>query len=336
MKKRVLITGGAGFIGQHLAGTLVSRSEQHEIVIMDNFFTGSRDNLKTPSLSGCEAIRHDVCDPFHIEVDEIYHLACPASPVHYQRNPVRTIETAVLGTSNALRCARDVGAKIFIASTSEIYGDPIVHPQTENYNGNVSTLGPRACYDEGKRCAESLAISYMNQYGVDVRIARIFNTYGPGMQFNDGRVVSNFIHQALQDEPLTIYGDGSQTRSFCYVADLVKGILSYMEMDKKPDQEMVVNLGDPNERTIVDLATLVAEGVRAIGRPGLSRGTPFQIHAPVFKPLPKDDPVVRKPDISRAQEYFGFSPSFTLKEGLANTISNFHARMSKKEQALYT
>lgn len=321
--KRTLITGGAGFIGKHLALALLE--PEREIILMDNFFTSSRKSLEhsgarnahfPPLDSTCEVVRHDVCDPFHIEVDEIYHLACPASPVHYQRNPVRTIETAVLGTSNVLRCARDVGAKIFIASTSEIYGDPEVHPQAEDYHGNVSTLGPRACYDEGKRCAESLAVSYAAQYGVDVRIARIFNTYGPEMEFNDGRVISNFICQALRGEKMTVYGEGKQTRSFCYVSDLVDGIIAYMKTEKRDDGAMVVNLGNPEEHTILEVCDLIAKMVHESSK----------YH--VFKPMPKDDPKIRKPDISRAKEYFGFSPKMTLETGLEITISDFRHRLA--------
>ena len=252
MRKRILVTGGAGFLGSHLCEKLLGLG--HEVVCLDNFFTSARGNIEhLLDDHRFELIRHDVTEPITIEVDEIYHLACPASPVHYQRNPVRTIRTAVHGTLNMLDMAREVHARILIASTSEAYGDPKEHPQREDYWGHVNPIGPRACYDEGKRCAEALTVSYARQYGVASRIARIFNTYGPRMHENDGRVVSNFVLQALRDEPITIYGKGDQTRSFCYVSDLLEGFVRLLAL---PDDPGPVNLGNPNERTIRDLAEL--------------------------------------------------------------------------------
>jgi UDP-glucuronate decarboxylase len=257
-----------------------------------------------------EFMRHDVNDPFSVEVDRIYHLACPASPIHYQRNPVRTIRTCVMGTLNALDLARETGARILIASTSEVYGDPLVHPQPETYLGNVNPIGPRACYDEGKRCAEALAVSYARQHSEEVRIARIFNTYGPRMQENDGRVISNFIVQALRAEPITIYGDGSQTRSFCYVDDLIGGLIRFMEVDTDASP---VNLGNPVETTILEIATTIRE----------MTGSTAEI---VRRPLPADDPTRRCPDVRRARELIGWAPQTTLATGLANTIAYFRAR----------
>lgn len=306
---RILITGGAGFLGSHLCDRLLESG--HDVIALDNFFTGHRSNVDHLLASRrFELVRGDVCDAFHFEVDRIFHLACPASPVHYQRNPARTIETAVLGTRNALKLARATGARLLIASTSEVYGDPAVHPQVETYWGNANPIGPRACYDEGKRCGEAMTTSWAGQYGVDVRIARIFNTYGPRMAVDDGRVVSNFICQALRGEPLTIYGSGTQTRSFVYVDDLIAGLRALMDSDVKSP----VNLGNPVEFTINDLCNLVAA----------------RIPAKVARlPLPVDDPTRRRPDISKARECLGWSPSVALTDGLDRTIEYFRAALDK-------
>jgi UDP-glucuronate decarboxylase len=306
-RKRVLVTGGAGFVGSHLCERLLG--DGHEVVCLDNFFTGTRANVahlrEHPRF---ELFRHDVQESLTMEVDQIFHLACPASPIHYQRNPVRTIRTAVEGTLNLLEVARECGARILIASTSEVYGDPAEHPQTEAYWGNVNPIGPRACYDEGKRCAEALATAYSNQYGVEVRIARIFNTYGPRMHENDGRVVSNFVVQALGGRPLTIFGDGKQTRSFCFVTDLVEGFIRLMASEHGSDP---VNLGNPRESTMIELATLIRQ----------MTGSASQI---VHEPLPKDDPVRRNPDISRAKKLLsGWTPVVPLEQGIAATIAYF-------------
>jgi UDP-glucuronate decarboxylase len=310
MAKRILVTGGAGFLGSHLCERLIR--EGHEVICLDNLFTGTRQNLDALLENHhFELIRHDVCQPMHIECDEIYHLACPASPIHYQRNPVRTIRTCVQGTLNVLDLARDVHARVLIASTSEIYGDPLVHPQVESYWGNVNTIGPRACYDEGKRCAEALAASYAQQYGVAVRIARIFNTYGPRMHPNDGRVVSNFVVQCLENNPITLFGDGQQTRSFCYVDDLIEGFLRLMASKL----EAPCNLGNPHEATIVQLA----ERIKAL------TGSHSKL---ISQPLPQDDPSRRKPDISRAIEHLGWQPTVELDDGLRRTIEYFKTRMA--------
>ena len=310
MAKRILVTGGAGFLGSHLCERLIR--EDHEVICLDNLFTGTRQNLDALLENHhFEFIRHDVCQPMHIECDEIYHLACPASPIHYQRNPVRTIRTCVQGTLNVLDLARDVHARVLIASTSEIYGDPLVHPQVESYWGNVNTIGPRACYDEGKRCAEALAASYAQQYGVAVRIARIFNTYGPRMHPNDGRVVSNFVVQCLENNPITLFGDGQQTRSFCYVDDLIEGFLRLMASKL----EVPCNLGNPHEATIVQLA----ERIKAL------TGSHSKL---ISEPLPQDDPSRRKPDISRAIEHLGWQPTVDLDDGLRRTIEYFKTRMA--------
>jgi UDP-glucuronate decarboxylase len=306
-RKRVLVTGGAGFVGSHLCERLLA--DGHEVVCLDNFFTGTHANVAhlrdDPRF---ELFRHDVQESLTMEVDQIFHLACPASPIHYQRNPVRTIRTAVEGTLNLLDVARECGARMLIASTSEVYGDPAEHPQTEAYWGNVNPIGPRACYDEGKRCAEALATAYASQYGVQVRIARIFNTYGPRMHENDGRVVSNFIVQALSGKPLTLFGDGKQTRSFCYVSDLVEGFVRLMASEHGCDP---VNLGNPRESTMIELATLIRQ---------LSGSSSELIHAP----LPKDDPVRRNPDISRAKKLLSnWTPTVPLEQGLAATIAYF-------------
>lgn len=304
--KRILVTGGAGFVGSHLCTRLLA--EGHEVICLDNLFTGARRNIE--GLLGnhrFEFMRHDVTQPLVVEVDQIYHLACPASPIHYQRNPVQTIRTAVHGTLNMLDMAREVGARILIASTSEVYGDPKEHPQTEAYWGNVNPIGPRACYDEGKRCAEALTASYARQYNVETRIVRIFNTYGPNMHPNDGRVVSNFVMQALRDEDISIYGDGAQTRSFCFVSDLVEAFLRVMTLEKDPGP---VNLGNPSEITIAELSRLVIALTGSASR--------IAIH-----PLPVDDPTRRKPDISRAQALLGWSPKVAIEDGLRATIEYF-------------
>jgi UDP-glucuronate decarboxylase len=308
--KRILVTGGAGFLGSHLCERLIA--DGCEVVCLDNFFTGRRENVdKLLDNHAFELVRHDVTEPMTLEVDEIYHLACPASPVHYQRNPVKTIRTGVLGTLNMLDVARDAGAKILIASTSEVYGDPEVHPQHEGYWGNVNPIGARACYDESKRCAEALAVSYARQYKVEVRIARIFNTYGPRLAMEDGRVISNFIVQALRGEPLTIYGDGSQTRSFCYVSDLIDGFVRLMNSNL---ESQPVNLGNPNEFTMRELATLVQQ---------LCGGKSPIVH----RPLPEDDPRQRRPDIGRAKELLGWEPKVGLEQGLAKAIEYFKQRI---------
>ena len=302
---RILVTGGAGFHGSHLCDRLVK--EGHGVIALDNFFTARRENvadlLPSPRF---ELVRGDVVEPFHFEVDQIYHLACPASPVHYQRNPARTIETAVVGTRNALRLARDVGARILIASTSEVYGDPLVHPQPESYWGNVNPFGPRACYNEGKRCGEALAYAWATQHGVETRVVRIFNTYGPRMAVDDGRVVSNFVCQALRGEPITIYGDGMQTRSFGYVSDTVDGLVRLMASSVAEP----VNIGNPEEFTMLELAD---EVLRATG----SRSTI------VRRPLPRDDPKQRRPDIARALELLDWHPRVRLPEGVARTVDYF-------------
>ena len=309
--KRILVTGGAGFLGSHLVDQL--RYQGHRVIALDNFFTGQHENLTDPDpilghpLGQLEVVRHDVCDPFHFEVDEIYHLACPASPIHYQRNPVRTIKTCVQGTLNALELARETGARLFLASTSEVYGDPHVHPQVEGYWGNVNPIGPRACYDEGKRCAEALASSYALQYGVDVRIARIFNCYGPRMAEDDGRVVSSFICQALRGKPLTLFGDGTQTRSFIYVDDLIEGFLLLM----RSDSSRPVNLGNPVEHTVLELADMV---IGIVG--GGSK---------IFCELPKDDPTRRRPDIARAGALLDWCPRVRIEDGLRRTIDYFRS-----------
>ena len=308
---RVLVTGGAGFLGSHLCERLLSEGE--DVLCLDNFFTSSRDNIRDLlNKPRFELIRHDIVQPILLEVDQIYNLACPASPVHYQYNPVKTIKTSVMGTINMLGLAKRVKARILQASTSEVYGDPQLHPQREEYWGNVNPVGLRSCYDEGKRAAETLCMDYRRQNQVDVRIARIFNTYGPRMALNDGRVVSNLILQALRGEPLTIYGDGTQTRSFCYVDDMIEGFIRLMASDYR---EGPVNLGNPYEVTVLELAEEVG---RLVGRKV----------ALDFKPLPSDDPVRRCPDISLAERVLGWSPRVTLKDGLAETIAYFRGRLN--------
>jgi UDP-glucuronate decarboxylase len=310
-RRRILVSGGSGFLGSHLCERLLK--EGHEVVCLDNFFTGSRTNVEhLLDDHRFELVRHDVTEPITMEVDQVYHLACPASPIHYQRNPVRTIRTAVEGTLNMLDLAREVKARILIASTSEVYGDPTEHPQQENYWGNVNPIGPRACYDEGKRCAEALAVSYARQYSVEVRIVRIFNTYGPRMHENDGRVVSNFIVQALRGEPITIYGEGQQTRSFCYATDLIEGFTRLMASEHGADP---VNIGNPRETTVLELAEMIRR---------LTKSKSEIIRAP----LPKDDPTRRKPDIGRAEKLLGgWGPKVSLEEGLSNTIDDFRRRL---------
>jgi len=303
-----LVTGGAGFLGSHLCERLLEQGQ--DVVCMDNFFTGRRGNvahlLDNPRF---ELLRHDVVDPFKVEVDRIFNLACPASPVHYQYNPIKTVKTSVMGAINCLGLAKRVGARILQASTSEVYGDPEVHPQPEEYLGNVNPIGLRACYDEGKRCAETLFFDYHRENKVDIRVIRIFNTYGPRMLADDGRVVSNFIVQALKGEDLTIYGDGSQTRSFCYVDDLLEGMMGIMEQENTVGP---VNLGNPTEFTIRELAEKVLEKV----------GSSSKL---IEKPLPADDPTQRKPDISFAQEVIDWSPGIELDEGLDRTIPYFRS-----------
>ncbi|MBE9159660.1 SDR family oxidoreductase [Nodosilinea sp. LEGE 06152] len=309
---RILVTGGAGFIGSHLIDRLMTAG--NEVICLDNFYTGHRHNLlhwlDNPYF---EVIRHDVTEPIRLEVDQIYHLACPASPVHYQYNPVKTIKTNVMGTLNMLGLAKRVKARFLLASTSEVYGDPEVHPQSEDYRGNVNPIGIRSCYDEGKRVAETLAFDYHRQNNVDIRVARIFNTYGPRMLENDGRVVSNFVVQALQGNPLTIYGNGAQTRSFCYVSDLVEGLMRLMNGDYIGP----VNLGNPDEYTILQLA----QAVQSMVNPDAEL---------VYKPLPQDDPQRRKPDITRAKTFLGWNPTVPLQEGLKLTIDDFRNRFSQQ------
>ncbi len=309
---RILITGGAGFIGSHLSERLLA--DGHEIICLDNFFTGRRENIAHMlDNHRFELLRHDVIEPILLEVDQIYNLACPASPIHYQYNPVKTVKTNVMGTINMLGLAKRVRARILQASTSEVYGDPLVHPQTESYWGNVNPIGLRSCYDEGKRLAETLMMDYHRQNKVDTRIARIFNTYGPRMLEHDGRVVSNFIVQTLKDEELTIYGSGDQTRSFCYVEDLVDGLVRLMSTEGLHDP---INLGNPNEFTIKELAEEVSRIC----------GAPLKIK---FCPLPQDDPQQRQPDITRARELLSWNPTVQLRKGLERTIDYFTARVPR-------
>ncbi len=306
--KQILITGGAGFLGSHLCERLLN--DGSEVLCVDNFYTGCKNNILHLMNNPCfEVLRHDVTFPLYIEVDEIYNLACPASPIHYQLDPVQTTKTTVHGAINMLGLAKRIKAKILQASTSEVYGDPEVHPQPEEYWGNVNPNGPRACYDEGKRCAETLFFDYHRQHGLGIKIARIFNTYGPRMALNDGRVVSNFIVQALKGEPLTVYGDGSQTRSFCYVDDLVDGLIRLMD-DTDQGFTGPMNLGNPTESTILELTETVRE----------LTGSKSEI---VFNPLPENDPVRRCPDITLAKTKIGWEPSVSLKDGLIKTIDYF-------------
>jgi UDP-glucuronate decarboxylase len=308
---RILVTGGAGFIGSHLCERLVR--EGHDVICLDNFFTGRRENIfHLLDDRRFELLRHDVIEPVLLEVDQIYNLACPASPIHYQYNPVKTVKTSVMGMINMLGLAKRVRARILQASTSEVYGDPLIHPQTEDYWGNVNPIGLRSCYDEGKRIAETLMMDYHRQNRVDTRIARIFNTYGPRMLENDGRVVSNFVVQALRNEPLTLYGEGNQTRSFCYVDDLVEGLIRLMNAEALHEP---VNLGNPIEFTIKELA---AEVIAACGsRSDLK-----------YLPLPEDDPRQRKPNIERAQTELDWNPTIQLREGLKKTVAYFSSRLN--------
>ena len=307
--EKIVITGGAGFIGSHLCKRLLA--EGNEIYCVDNLFTGSMDNIKSLlDDRNFHFIQHDVIDPIDIQCDKIFNLACPASPPHYQYDSVKTMKTSVLGIINMLELAKKYGARILQASTSEVYGNPLIHPQVESYWGNVNPNGIRSCYDEGKRAAETLMCDYHRQYGVDIRIIRIFNTYGPNMDKDDGRVVSNFIIQALKGEDITVYGDGSQTRSFCYVADLVEGMIRLMNSDyTKP-----VNIGNPSERTVLDFAKLIIE---------LTNSTSKIIH----KELPSDDPVRRRPDITLAKQLLDWEPVYDIKEGIRNTIDYFKERV---------
>ena len=314
LRKRILVIGGAGFLGSHLCERLLA--EGHDVICVDNFFTGTKDNiahlLDNPYF---ELLRHDITFPLYVEVDEIHNLACPASPIHYQFDPVQTTKTSVHGAINMLGLAKRVRARIFQASTSEVYGDPNVHPQPESYWGHVNPIGPRSCYDEGKRCAETLFFDYRRQHGLRIKVARIFNTYGPRMHPNDGRVVSNFIVQALRNQPITLYGDGTQTRSFCYVDDLIEGFVRLMA--SPDDLTGPVNLGNPGEFTMIELAETVKDltGSRS----------PL-----VQAPLPQDDPRQRQPDITRAREALGWEPKVALRAGLKPTIAYFEGLLSEK------
>lgn len=312
-RKRVLVTGGAGFLGSHLCERLIN--DGHDVICLDNFFTGSKDNiahlLSNPFF---EVMRHDVTFPLYIEVDEIYNLACPASPIHYQYDPVQTTKTSVHGAINMLGLAKRTGAKIFQASTSEVYGDPLIHPQPESYWGNVNPIGTRSCYDEGKRCAETLFFDYYRQHQLKIKVARIFNTYGPRMHPGDGRVVSNFIVQALKNEPITIYGEGNQTRSFCYVDDLIEAFIRFMDTENEITGP--INLGNPNEFTILELAKIVIQMTSSKSELKLL-------------PLPSDDPKQRQPEISLAQNTLGWQPQVALRDGVARTIPYFQELIQK-------
>jgi len=314
LRKRILVTGGAGFLGSHLCKALLDTGA--DVICLDNLFCGQKDNI-VPLLDNphFEFIRHDVTFPIYLEVDEIYNLACPASPFHYQHDPVQTLKTSVHGAINMLGLAKRLGAKILQTSTSEVYGDPSVHPQTEDYHGNVNPIGPRACYDEGKRAAETLFFDYHRQHRLDIRVARLFNTYGPNMHPNDGRVVSNFIVQALKGEDITIFGDGSQTRSFCYVDDLITALLAFMAQDTCIGP---MNMGNPDEFTIKELAGAVID----------LTGTKSKL---IFKDLPADDPKQRQPDINLAREHLGWEPNTHLKDGLVHTISYFDELLKRSD-----
>ncbi len=316
-RKTVLVTGGAGFLGSHLCDRLIA--DGHDVICLDNFFTGAKQNIEhLISHPRFELMRHDVTFPLYVEVDEIYNLACPASPIHYQHDPVQTTKTSVHGAINMLGLAKRLKCRVFQASTSEVYGDPAVHPQTEAYWGNVNPIGPRSCYDEGKRCAETLFFDYYRQHRLEIKVARIFNTYGPRMHPNDGRVVSNFIVQALRGSPITIYGDGSQTRSFCYVDDLIEGFVRLM--GSPADVTGPVNLGNPGEFSIRELAEQTIE----------MTGSKSTL---TFMPLPQDDPKQRQPDISLAQGKLGWQPKVPLREGLKHTIEYFDRLMSAQTNA---
>jgi len=310
IKLRVLVTGGAGFVGSHLVDRLLARGDS--VIVVDNFFTGRKENiLHNLNNPWFEVIRHDVVEPILLEVDQIYHLACPASPVHYKHNPVKTIKTSVMGTLNMLGLAKRIGARFLLTSTSEVYGDPLQHPQKEEYWGNVNPIGVRSCYDEGKRVAETLAFDYHRQDAVEIRVARIFNTYGPRMQLEDGRVVSNFVSQALRKEPITVYGDGSQTRSFQYVDDLVAGLMRLMDNDEHTGP---FNIGNPNEFTMNELAEVVREIIDKDAKIEFRENT-------------ADDPGRRKPDITKAKELLGWEPKVMLRDGLPKMIEDFRKRM---------
>lgn len=315
-RKRILVTGGAGFLGSHLCDRLMAAG--NDVLCVDNFFTGSKDNIaQLIDRPNFELMRHDVTFPLYVEVDEIYNLACPASPIHYQHDPVQTTKTSVHGAINMLGLAKRVRAKIFQASTSEVYGDPAVHPQVEEYWGNVNPIGPRSCYDEGKRCAETLFFDYNRQHKLRIKVIRIFNTYGPRMHPNDGRVVSNFIMQALQNQPITIYGDGSQTRSFCYVDDMIDAFLKLMA--SSDDVTGPINVGNPGEFTMLELAQNVID----------ITGSKSKIER---RPLPQDDPKQRRPNIEKAQHILGWSPQVQLKEGLTRTIEYFDKLIASKNK----
>jgi UDP-glucuronate decarboxylase len=305
--KRVLVTGGSGFIGSHLCDRLIA--EGNDVLCVDNFYSSTRENvahlLDHPRF---ELLRHDITFPLYVEVDEIYHLACPASPVHYQRDPVQTTKTAVHGSINVLGLAKRTGAKVLLTSTSEVYGDPLVHPQSEDYWGNVNPIGPRACYDEGKRAAETLFFDYWRQHNLEIKVVRLFNTYGPRMHPQDGRVVSNFVMSALTGSPITLYGDGSQTRSFCYVDDLIDGLVAMMNSDSSITGP--INLGNPGEFTVKELAEMIVEKIPTT--------SPMEI-----RPLPQDDPTRRQPDITRAKQQLGWEPTIPLTQGLDKTIAYF-------------
>ncbi|WP_142850146.1 UDP-glucuronic acid decarboxylase family protein [Telmatospirillum sp. J64-1] len=310
VSKRILVTGGAGFLGSHLCERLLA--DGHDVLCVDNYFTGRRENVaRLMDNPRFEVMRHDVTFPLYVEVDEIYNLACPASPIHYQFDPVQTTKTSVHGAINMLGLAKRTRAKIFQASTSEVYGNPLVHPQVEAYWGNVNPIGPRACYDEGKRCAETLFFDYHRQHNVEIRVARIFNTYGPRMHPNDGRVVSNFVVQALKGEPITIYGDGQQTRSFCYVDDMIEAFVRLMDHPKLTGP---VNVGNPGEFTMLELAEMVLRQTNSRSRIE-------------FRPLPVDDPTQRRPDITVAREEMGWEPKVPLEDGLRETVNYFRQMM---------
>lgn len=310
--KRILVAGGSGFLGSHLCEQLIS--EGHEVICVDNFFTGSKENLNNiVNNNRFELIRHDITIPLFIEIDEIYNLACPASPIHYQHDPVQTLKTSVVGSINMLGLSKRVGAKIFQASTSEVYGDPEVHPQTEDYWGNTNPIGLRSCYDEGKRCAETLFFDYHRKHKLHIKVARIFNTYGPRMHPNDGRVVSNFIVQALRSEPITIYGDGTQTRSFCYVDDLIAAFRKFM--DTSEDITGPINLGNPSEITVISLARKILEMTNSSSEI-------------IFKKLPSNDPIRRQPDISKAKAQLDWEPKVSLEDGLNKTIDYFTKKLA--------
>jgi len=313
-KKRILVSGGAGFLGSHLCKRLLEQNNY--VICVDNFYTGDKENL-LPLLSNpyFEIIRHDITFPLYLEIDEIYNLACPASPIHYQNDPVQTTKTSVHGAINMLGLAKRTGAKIFQASTSEVYGDPKVHPQIENYWGNVNPIGIRSCYDEGKRCAETLFFDYKRQHNLNIKVARIFNTYGPNMHPNDGRVVSNFIVQSIQNKDITIYGDGSQTRSFCYVDDMINGFIKLMSAEK--DISGPINLGNPKELTVKDLALLILDMTQSKSKL-------------IFKDLPQDDPMSRMPDISNAKKLINWEPSIDIQAGLKKTIDYFSNLLENK------